>query len=90
MKVYNAVLHFSIFAFTFAFAWFVFIYYPKITSEFKSGHLPQAHLIPSVAAAKVTRFPVVMKGYTIENDNKSAVYNASIGFAHRITPRRKA
>ena len=78
MRAYNAVLHFSIFAFTFAFAWFVFVYYPKIVSEFKSGHIPQAHIIPAAVASNITKFPIEMQGYKIEHDYKSPNYNAII------------
>lgn len=80
MKVYNAILHFSIFAFTFVFAWFVFVYYPTIVREFKSGKIPQARLVPTAVASDVTRFPIQLAGYyTIEHDVKSPNYYAFIG-----------
>lgn len=80
MKAYNAILHFSIFAFTFAFAWFVFVYYPTVVRDFKSGNIPQAHLIPTAVASNVTKFPIQLAGYySIEHDFKSVNYYAFIG-----------
>lgn len=74
MRAYNAILHFSVFAFTFAFVWFVFVYYPNIIREFKSGHIPQAHIVPAAVASNITKFPVEMQGYKIEHDYKSPNY----------------
>lgn len=73
---YPHFLEFSVVTLTFLFAWFTFIYYPRLVSNYKTGNYPQKPLIAPVYAT--SQFPIETKSYKIYLDNQNSNYYAVI------------
>src|SRR3989344_9000423 len=76
-RIYKGILQFSILVFTVALAWFAFIYYPKITSEYRAGRIPAKQLVTTVSA-KGNKFPIEAENYRLVFEDKSGTYYAFI------------
>ena len=76
-KIYSTVLQFSIVGLTIALAWFAFIYYPKITDQYKSGNVPSQSFFKPVAANS-QKFPIETEAYRVIYEEGSNTYYAFI------------
>lgn len=72
-RIFNTVLQASTLFLTGALAWFAFIYYPKIVSDYKSGNFPQKQA-PAPVVASSNRLPIETANYRIEFEQNSDTY----------------
>lgn len=76
-KIYTPVLQVSIVALTAALAWFAFIYYPKVVSNYKTGNIPRQTLIKPVSANS-QKIPIETSAYRITYQEDSQNYYAFV------------
>lgn len=76
-KIFNNVLQFSIVGFTFALAYFAFVYYPKVVNTYKTGNVPAQSILKPVSANSV-KFPIETSAYMLAYEEGSQTYYAFI------------
>ena len=64
-KIYTIILQFSVVVLTLLFAWFTFVYYPKIVNEYKAGNFPIKQSI-ALPAGNNNRFPIETSAYRVD------------------------
>ena len=75
-KIYSGILQLSILVLTWALVWFAFVYYPKITKEYKAGNLPSR--ISATAQRATTNFPIETESFKLIFEEGSQTYYAFI------------
>lgn len=84
LKLHTTVLQFSIVFFTFALAYFAFVYYPKVVSDYKqgfsankTGNVPAQTILKPVSANSA-KFPIETSAYMLLYEEGSQTYYAFI------------
>ena len=73
-KIYTWVLEISVVVMTLALVWFAFVYYPKVTSEYKTGAVLPKKTLYKPVYAQSTKFPIETSAYRIVYEQKSQTY----------------
>lgn len=77
-RFYNWTIQLSVFAFTIALAWFAFVYYPKMASDYKSGKVLNTKSVWQPVQARSENFPIETSAYRIVFEENADTYYAFI------------